>query len=183
MTNVLVVIGGLPASGKSTIATALANRIKAPYLRVDRIEQAIVDWSALDHPVGPAGYAVAHSLAAEQLQLGLDVVVECVNPVALTRDPWPNTAFGAGAAIVEVEIVCSDPVEHRRRVDLQASDVAGLVKPTWREIMDREYEPWTRNRVLIDSADLCVAQAVDRLHREIDRQRNAFRQREGPRQA
>ena len=174
MTNVLVVIGGLPGSGKSTIATALARRAGMPYLRVDRIEQAIVDWSTLDHPVGPAGYAVAHSLAAEQLGVGLDVVVECVNPVALTRDPWPITASGAGAAIVEVEVVCSDAAEHRRRVAARASDVPGLIKPTWRDILDREYEPWTRSRVLIDSCQLSVEQAVDRLSTEIARQRSTF---------
>jgi predicted kinase len=36
---VLVVIGGLPATGKSTIATTLARRTSTSYLRVDRIEQ------------------------------------------------------------------------------------------------------------------------------------------------
>ncbi len=167
MTAVLVVIGGLPGSGKSTIAVALARRVRVPYMRVDRIEQAIVDWSALDHPVGPAGYAVAHGLAAEQLSLGLDVIVECVNPVALTRDAWPGTAAGSGAGIVEVEVVCSDADEHRRRVAARPSDVAGLVKPTWEQVMDREYEPWTRDRVLIDSCQLRVEQAVDQLLAEI----------------
>jgi len=86
---VLVVIGGLPATGKSTIAAALAARTVTPYIRVDRIEQAIVAWSVLAHPVVPVGYAVAHELALEQLELGLDVIVECVNPVAATRDAWP----------------------------------------------------------------------------------------------
>jgi predicted kinase len=73
---VLVVVGGLPATGKSTIATALARQTSTPYLRVDRIEQAIVTWSSLSHPVGPVGYAVAHELAREQLELGSDVIVE-----------------------------------------------------------------------------------------------------------
>ena len=76
MGSVLVVIGGLPATGKSTIATAPAGRTALPYVRVDRIEQAIVAWSSLSHPLGPVGYAVAYALAEEQLQLGLDVIVE-----------------------------------------------------------------------------------------------------------
>jgi predicted kinase len=94
---VLVVVGGLPATGKSTIANLLANQVRSPYLRVDRIEQAIVGWSSLTHPVGAAGYAVAYALAGEQLSLGLDVIVECVNPVALTRDSWVSTADEANA--------------------------------------------------------------------------------------
>jgi len=155
-----VVVGGLPATGKSTIATVVARRTKAPYLRVDRIEQTIVAWSALTHPLGPVGYAVAYELAREQLRLGLDVIAECVNPIALTRDAWLDIAAASGAAIVEVEVICSDEVEHRRRIATRTSDVEGLLKPTWSEIMDREYEPWSRPHLLVDSARISVEDAA-----------------------
>ncbi|HEY5788618.1 MAG TPA: AAA family ATPase [Microlunatus sp.] len=160
---VLVVIGGLPATGKSTIAAALAARTATPYVRVDRIEQAIVAWSVLAHPVGPVGYAVAHQLAIEQLELGLDVIVECVNPAAVTRDAWPETAANTGAALVEIEVCCSDEAEHRSRVENRASDVDGLVKPTWAEVTAREYEPWIRTPVVVDSATTSVGEAVQRI--------------------
>jgi predicted kinase len=146
------VVGGLPATGKSTIATALARRTSSTYFRVDRIEQAIVAWSTLSHPVGPVGYAVAHALAREQLELGLDVIVECVNPTAVTRDGWVGTADVARADLVEVEVICSDEDEHRRRAEVRGSDVEGLLKPTWTAIMEREYEPWLRTPLVIDSA-------------------------------
>jgi len=158
--QVLVVVGGLPATGKSTIATVVARRTKAPYLRVDRIEQTIVAWSALTHPLGPVGYAVAYELAREQLRLGLDVIAECVNPIALTRDAWLDIAAASGAAIIEVEVICSDEVEHRRRVATRTSDVEGLLKPTWSEIMDREYEPWSRPHLPVDSARISVEDAA-----------------------
>jgi hypothetical protein len=119
-----------------------------------------VAWSTLTHPVGPVGYAVAHELAHEQLQLGLDVIVECVHPVALTPDAWPGTAAAAGAALVEVEIVCSDKAEHRRRVENRATDVDGLVKPSWAEVVDREYDPWSRTPVRVHSATTPFATAV-----------------------
>ena len=156
----LIVVGGLPATGKSTIAAAVARRTGAVYLRVDRIEQAVVEWTSLDHPVGPVGYAIAHELAREQLTLGLDVIVECVNPAAATRDPWLDTAAGAGASILEVELRCSDRAEHERRVATRTSDVAGLVKPTWSQIGGRDYEPWSRPRLEIDTATASVADAV-----------------------
>jgi predicted kinase len=158
---VLVVVGGLPGTGKSTVAERLARQIRAPYLRVDRIEQAVVAYSSLTHPIGTAGYAVAHALAAEQLALGLDVVVECVNPLALTRDGWVGTAEAADAVIVEVEMTCSDPAEHRRRVETRSTDVDGLVKPTWDDVQRREYDPWTRDHVVIDSARTAPDAAVE----------------------
>ena len=167
MGSVLVVIGGLPATGKSTIAIALAQRTASPYVRVDRIEQAIVDWSPLSHPLGPVGYAVAHSLAQEQLQLGLHVIVECVNPIAVTRDGWVRTAATAGAALIEVEVICSDEAEHRRRVETRTSDVEGLAKPTWTAVVEREYEPWTRERLVIDSMTVSPEKAAERIATEM----------------
>lgn len=163
MQAVLVVIGGLPATGKSTIAVAVARTTAIPYIRVDRIEQAIVAWSPLSHPVGPVGYAVAHQLALEQLLLGLDVVVECVNPVALTRDAWASTATTGGAGLLEVEVSCSDRAEHRRRVESRASDVDGLVKPTWAEVVDRDYEPWSRTPLRLDTATTSVDVAAEQV--------------------
>lgn len=160
MRPVLVVIGGLPAAGKSTIATLLGAETNTPYLRVDRIEHAIVESSTLSHPLGPAGYAVAHALAEEQLRLGLDVIVECVNPLSLTRDAWVRTATAAGAGIVEVEVVCSDETEHRRRVEVRSSDVEGLTKPAWTAVMNREYEPWGREHLVVDSTTTSAESAA-----------------------
>jgi len=74
--------------------------------------------------------------AREQLELGLDVIVECVNPIAVTRDSWLRTAAEAGAAILEVEVACSDESEHRRRVETRTSDVEGLLKPTWTAVLE-----------------------------------------------
>ena len=163
----LIVVGGLPATGKSTLAEHLARWIRAPYLRVDRIEQAIVATTPLTHPVGNAGYAVAYALAAEQLGLGLDVIVECVNPLAITRDSWVDTAAAAGAAVVEVETICSDTVEHHRRVQTRRTDVPGLVKPTWPEVVAREYEAWTRPHIVVDTARTSVEDAVELIAVEV----------------
>ena len=143
-------IGGLPATGKSTVATALAGQTATPYLRVDRIEQAIVDWSPLSHPLGPVGYAVAHELALEQLQLGLDVIVE-VSIRSLLPATLASTAATAGAVLIEVEVICTDEAEHRRRVKYAPRMWRGLAKPTWTAVVEREYQPWTRERLVIDS--------------------------------
>jgi predicted kinase len=177
---VLVVIGGLPATGKSTIATALARRTATPYVRVDRIEQAIVAWSPLSHPLGPVGYAVAYELALEQLQLGLDVIVECVNPVAVTREGWVGTAARASSALIEVEVICSDEAEHRHRVETRTSDVDELSKPTWSAVVRREYEPWTREHTVIDTTTTRPKSAVDMIAAEMAVARSAATSRTAP---
>eukprot|EP01133_Synstelium_polycarpum_P026341 gene26341-31674_t len=98
----LVVIGGLPATGKSTIARALAQRHQIPFVRIDTIEQTLIR-SGIADASGTAGYITGYALAAEQLRLGLSVVVECVNPVEATRTAWSATAQHNSARLLGVE--------------------------------------------------------------------------------
>jgi len=78
----LIIVCGLPATGKTTLSRLLARDLGAVHLRIDTIEQAIVRSGAAERPLGPVGYTVAHALAADQLRQGLAVVAECVNPLA-----------------------------------------------------------------------------------------------------
>ncbi|MFE1835136.1 AAA family ATPase [Streptomyces sviceus] len=148
----LIVLGGLPATGKTTLARLLAARTRGVHLRVDTIEQAVVRSGLARHPVGPVGYVVGYALAEEQLRQGLTVIAESVNPLAVTRDAWRDAAVRAGAPVLEVEVVCSDPEEHRRRVDSRSVDIPGLPLPTWQQIVAQEYEPWHRDRLVVDTA-------------------------------
>jgi predicted kinase len=159
----LTVIGGLPGTGKSTVSVVVAKRTGAAFIRVDRIEHAIASWSTLAPPIGPAGYAVAHAVALEQLELGLDVIVECVNPSSVTRDAWTGTASLGSADLLEIELVCSDEHEHERRVIGRNTDVEGLVKPTWAEVLDRNYEPWGRDHLVIDTARTTPDDAAEQI--------------------
>jgi predicted kinase len=154
----LVILGGRPASGKTTIARSVARALHAAYVRVDTIEEAIVSSSTLVHPVGPVGYVIAYTMAAENLQLGGVVVADTVNPLAVTRDAWRAVAGEAGAPYLDVEVVCSDPVEHERRATFRS--VSGQRKPTWAEITSLEYEPRTDDRLVVDTARSSVGECV-----------------------
>ncbi len=146
----LVIFSGLPGTGKSTLAAALSRRHNAVYLRVDTIEQALRDAGVCAD--GPAGYCVAYRVASENLRLGLSVVADSVNPLAVTRQAWRGVALRNNVRFVEIEVICSDPDTHRSRVETRGADVPGLSPPTWREVQERVYELWETNPVVIDTA-------------------------------
>ncbi len=158
-----MIIPGLPGTGKSTICRAVARRTGAVHLRIDTIEQAVVDSGLARHPVGSVGYFVGYALARDLLEQGLTVLVDCVNPLRMTRDAWFRVAAHCHAPALEVEVICSDVAEHRRRAESRPEDVPGLVCPTWEEITAREYEPWSRDRLVIDTATMSVTEAMGRL--------------------
>jgi len=140
---------------------ALAQSKKAVYLRVDTIEQAIRN--ATGQQVGPEGYEVAYAIALDNLRLGLDVVADSVNAIEITRSAWRATAVAAGSAFLEIEVCCSDMEEHQRRVEERKSAIEGLLLPTWQQVLDREYEPWVTDPVVIDTANESVQQSVFRM--------------------
>ncbi|WP_329129000.1 AAA family ATPase [Streptomyces sp. NBC_01476] len=165
----LISLGGLPATGKTTLARVLAPQLGAVHLRVDTIEQAIVRSGLATHPVGPAGYVIGYAQAEEHLRQGLTVIAESVNPLSVTRDAWRDTATRAGTPVLEVETICSDPVEHRRRATTRAVDIPGLRLPDWEDITGRAYEPWTRGHLVIDTAAHDIDACVTALRRALER--------------
>ncbi|WP_454009086.1 AAA family ATPase [Aeromonas sp. Marseille-Q7275] len=156
-------LGGAPGSGKSTIARALAKRLGAVYLGIDTIEQAIRAAEQADNEMGPAGYVVAYGLARENLTLGSIVITDSVNPIQLTRDAYHDIALSVGVPCLDVEVVCSNPTLHSERVEHRTVDIEGLALPNWQAVLDRDYEPCDRERLILDSATLSVAQSVEKI--------------------
>jgi predicted kinase len=163
----LIVFGGLPGTGKSTLAQAVAARRAATYLRIDTIEHAIRESGVLADGVGPAGYAVANALAETNLRDGRSVVADCVNPVAESRAAWRSVAARAAVRLIEIEVVCSDVSEHRRRVETRRCDIPGFVLPTWRDVLAHDYEPWAGPHVVLDTAGRSVDDAIAAVERLI----------------
>ena len=161
----LIVLGGLPATGKSTVAAELVRERGAyAYLRVDTIEQALRN----SGEIGPAGvqnsgYLVAYAIAADLLAAGNDVLVECVNPIEITRSAWRRVADAQYARLLEVELFCSDPETHRGRVQTRVVDVPGLELPDWEAVQSRDYVPWTTAQLRIDTVLVAPAEAAARI--------------------
>jgi predicted kinase len=153
----LIVLAGLPGVGKTTIARQLARSTAALHLRIDSIEQALrhAGWD-----VQGEGYGVAYAIAEDNLKVGRTVVADCVNPWPQTRNEWRSVADRAGVRALDVEIVCSNPHEHRRRVESRVTDIAAHTLPTWSDVVKRDYRPWTATRLVIDTAQLPVEHNV-----------------------
>ncbi len=161
----LFIFSGLPASGKSSLARLLAQKYGAVYLRLDTIEQGLRNLCGIE--VQGEGYRLAYRIAANNLALGQNVVADSCNPWDLTRKEWNEVALKNGAIPLNIEVVCSDKGEHKRRVEGRESDIVGLKLPTWAEVKAREYHPWTSERITINTAGKSIKDSFEELNEKI----------------
>jgi len=155
---VLIVFGGRPGSGKSTLAQGLSAQLGAVLLEIDRIEAPLK--AKLGADIGPLGYNVAYQTATSNLDLGHVVVADCVNPIAVTRNAWASVAMGCRAALVQINVECSDTQEHRRRVEKRLTEQPMQGLPDWNIVQARQIDEWPDADITLDTFFLSPPEAI-----------------------
>ncbi len=157
----LIAFSGLPGTGKTTIARLLAARLGAVYLRVDSIEGALARSTLQITAAEDAGYLASQAVAADNLALGHLVIADQVSDDFWSRDGWRAVSQDAGCAHLDVWVLCSDEVEHRRRIT--ARHAACPATPDWATVEAREFAPWSTPHVAIDTAGITPDEAAAKL--------------------
>ncbi|KTD40555.1 AAA family ATPase [Legionella parisiensis] len=159
----LIIFGGLPGTGKTTISKIIAKRLKAVYLRVDTIEQTLISLNGYPDSliVGSEGYLISYAIARENLALGLNVVADSVNPISITRQDWQQVAKQTESDFIEIELTCSDEKVHQSRVEGRNADIEGHTLPTWQAVLERDYEPWESKQIMLDTSKYLIDDSVE----------------------
>ncbi len=141
--------------------TYIAKRIQATYVRIDTIEQGLRD--LCDFKVEGEGYRLSYKVVTDNLKVGNNVIADSVNPWELTRKEWNEVAESVGAEYKNIEVICSDQGEHRRRVENRKVGVQNLKLPTWEEVINRDYKDWTMPRIVIDTAGKSIEESTEQI--------------------
>ena len=154
MAPLLVVVGGLPGTGKSTLADQLAARLHAPVFAKDRIEASLErdgvkaeqgSWTVAEH--------LLTTLAGEQLRHGQSAILDTVARSSESRTAWRETAREFGADFRVIECVCSDPATHRSRIEGRVRGISGWYELTWADVEQSRshYEAWPEDHLVVDA--------------------------------
>jgi len=167
---ILYIFSGLPGAGKSTLAKNISKILKAVYIRIDTIEQGIRDLCKFD--VQAEGYGLAYKIVEDNLKIGNNVISDQCNPINLTRKEWNEVAIKNNCKYMNIEVLCSNKEEHKNRIENRKAEVENLKLPSWKEVMEREYESWNEKHITIDTANKtieeCTKELTDKINKEKD---------------
>src|SRR6185437_3895614 len=102
----LIIVTGLPATGKSTLARELARRLRVPLIGKDMIKEPLLDMlgagdSERSRLLSTASFAVLFELARELLARGLSLIVEGNFRPGMHEGPLLQ-ALPPGTAVLQV---------------------------------------------------------------------------------
>jgi predicted kinase len=121
----LLIVTGLPATGKTTLATALASRYQLPLLAKDRIKESLLSAAAAadatqSRRLSDLSFARLFTEYRQLALAGSDVILE-----GNFRSGRHESALGAQAAARIAQVLCRvDETERRRRIAARAHDPA-----------------------------------------------------------
>ncbi len=159
---VLVLVTGLPGTGKSTMAEVAAETLAAPTLAHDWTMSGLRPFlkiqAALDamNPSGhrDVGWSILRALARQQIRRGSSVVLDGVARAAEIKQ-CRGMALEEGAQLVVVMTQCAAPEIHRSRIEGRERSIPNWYELDWDHVAQARagWEPIQGADVVLDAAN------------------------------
>ena len=152
--TILVVLSGLPGTGKSHFARELALRVPFLVLESDRLRKALVSQPQYTPGESSRLFAACHRLVEEYLAEGRRVLFDATNLMESHRQPLCHIADRLGVQLVLVRFTAPRKVVRRRLVErasgLHAADYSDADWPAYCRLLPTE-ERITRKHFTVGS--------------------------------
>jgi predicted kinase len=155
MNKPLILVSGLPGTGKTRLALELGQTLQIPVLAKDRL-QANLRLLGLTGRNGPDGYHLILDLADQQLALGVGAILDAVFPMNGFRLRARAMAQTYRAPFRPIFCTCSDEALWRARLEVREQFVPHWSPVGWEEVerIRPIFEPWEMTGALfLDAAD------------------------------
>lgn len=157
----LIVFAGLPGTGKSSLARALARDLRAVYLDKDTIKDCAMRLAAemnLEHGprlAGALSYELLVDLARDNLTLGLSVVVDSPAAYQFFRDKLQALPQKIKTDLKLIECICTDEKLLRERIEQRGADLPAHRTRDWATFQHDQgrFERLTDPRLIVDTAE------------------------------
>ncbi|OQA47185.1 MAG: Chromatin associated protein KTI12 [Chloroflexi bacterium ADurb.Bin325] len=157
----LIVFAGLPGTGKTALARAVARELRAVYLNKDTIKDAAVALARARKLEGGVEFAGALSyellipLAQDNLTLGLSVVMDSPAGYRVFQDQVEELARRVKAEIRLVECITTDEAQWQQRIERRGETLPEHRTRDWETVQQARarFERLTGPRLVIDTVE------------------------------
>ena len=153
-----IVFTGLPGTGKSSIAEAVARKLGVPVFAKDWLETTLIRCKlspSASRSLGSAGYQLLTTLADRQLRLGQSVILDSVASTLSIRAEWCTLAQTYRAEWRVIECICSDESVQRDRMKVRQRNIPGWHELDWSEVerVRAYYAPLDEEHLILDAVN------------------------------
>ncbi len=111
---VLIMMSGLPGSGKSHLSRMLAERVRAVVIESDVVRKALFRQPCYSADESAAVHRACQQLMRRLLTRGVRIIFDATNLVEFQREAIYNVARGSGAQLLIVRTVAPQEIVHQR---------------------------------------------------------------------
>jgi predicted kinase len=152
---VLIVLCGLPGTGKSYLSRQLSTRLPAVVMETDFVRKTLFPAPTYTFEESKRVHRVAQALIVRYLRQGRHVISDATNLREFHREMLYHLADVAGAGLVVVRVVASQEVVRERLELRQVTRAEGDISDADFSIyqrMRRDEEPIRRPHLVVDTS-------------------------------
>ena len=168
----LVVVSGLPGSGKSYFGRQLARRTPLAVVESDAMRCALFGSPTHSGSESARLFRACHALIEDLLRRDISVLFDATNLVEHFRERLYNIAHRTGAKLILVHVEAPEDViahrlSQREAGNADSEDISTAGLDVYRRMAPR-VEPIRRNHYALDTSR-DIAPVVEKIARELDR--------------
>ncbi len=151
----LVLISGLPGTGKSFLARKIAERLPSVIVESDSVRQALFPVPTYSGPESMWVHRVAHAVIERLLATGHRVIYDATNLIEWHRQKIYRLAEQQGARLVIVQAVAPDEIVRRRlQQRLESPGPGDISRADWQvfERLKKQIDPIGRPHFVVDTS-------------------------------
>lgn len=153
MNPTMIVIGGVPGAGKSTLAKELSKELNIPAFSKDELEAAVSRRGLCNNKeTKGVGFEIMAVLAKNQIENNNSAIFDFIASKSRIMEQWPELLE---SEIKYIECICSNEDIHRERIQSRNRNIEGWYELVWEDVLTirKYFQPLMDDRLILDSVN------------------------------